>query len=63
MPRGRPKKDVEQEEIEESNISEVIANELQRWCSIPGCRPKFHLEESQKIVQILKSNNFLREGV
>jgi len=41
---------------------DIIAEGIQKFCEIPGCRPKFHLEESRAIVEQLRSYGYLREG-
>jgi hypothetical protein len=55
----RIKKDVEIED-EKKDAYDIISEGIQRWCEIPGCRPKFHLEEARFIVDNLRNHGLLK---
>jgi len=50
------------EETESKDAFDIIAEGIQRFCEIPGCRAKFHAEESRSIVEKLRNAGLLREG-
>ena len=52
MPRGRPKKVVEPAPTE---LESAVAEILQGYCNIPGCRARFHMEEARRIVNLVQA--------
>ncbi len=65
MPRGRPRKIVmaEDEELRgldalQMTVAEVIQETL---CGIPGCMPKFHLEDARVVVRKMKDLDLIKE--
>jgi hypothetical protein len=40
---------------------DIVMEGIQKECSIPGCRPKFHLDEARAIVEELRRYNLLKD--
>lgn len=59
MPRVK-RNDYEQEE-EKKDAYDIIADGIQKWCEVPGCRAKFHLDEARYIVDKLREQNLLKD--
>lgn len=47
---------------EKKDAYDIIADGIQRACEIPGCRAKFHMEETRYIVEQLREAGLLKEG-
>lgn len=60
MPRVK-RNDIEDDE-DKKDVFDIISEGIQRFCSIPGCRPKFHLDEARSIVEELRRHDLLKEG-
>lgn len=58
----RLKRDEIEDGTEKKDAYDIIAEGIQRGCEIPGCRPKFHMDESRYIVEQLRNAGLLREG-
>lgn len=54
MPRQRR---IEIEE-EEKDIYDDISEVLERNCGVPGCRPKFHIDDARDIIEALKARGY-----
>lgn len=59
MPRLK-REDIE-EDSEKKDAYDIISEGIQKWCEIPGCRAKFHLEEARYIVENLRKQNLLKD--
>lgn len=59
MPRLK-RNEYEQDE-QKKDAYDIIAEGIQKWCEIPGCRPKFHLDEARHIVGELRAAGLLRD--
>lgn len=59
MPRVK-KYDTE-DESDSKDAYDIIAEGVQHFCEIPGCRPKFHLDEARYIVEKLRNAGLLIE--
>lgn len=62
--RGRPPKYPVEEEVLEGSEAAIftIAGVLEENCNIPGCRPKFHIENARVIYMKLLRLNLLKDG-
>ena len=59
MPRLK-RSEYEQED-QKKDAYDIISEGIQKECSIPGCRAKFHLDEARAIVEELRKYSLLRE--
>ena len=50
------------DEPEQKDAFDIIAEGIQKGCDIPGCRPKFHMDEARYIVEKLREAKLLRES-
>jgi hypothetical protein len=58
MPRLKQSENTEEKESQDAY--DIISEGIQRFCEIPGCRPKFHLEEARLIVEKLRNAGLLK---
>jgi hypothetical protein len=56
MPRGRPRKIIV-EHVESDSLQWDVAKILSGWCNVPGCGPKFHLENASTIINMIEARN------
>ena len=57
----RLKRNEYEQEDEKKDAYDIISEGIQKHCEIPGCRPKFHLDEARYIVDQLRSHNLLKD--
>lgn len=63
-PRGRPRKKPIDEVVfvEEKKLNkpeEIISDYLARHCDIPGCLPKWHLDDANMLINLLRQHDYI----
>lgn len=61
MVRGRPRKDSVPATEGSKDLLSQIAEVVHLYCGIPGCSSKYHIEEAEKILRLVKVNYGLGE--
>ena len=52
-PRGRPRK-VVVEIPQNGSLEFEVSNMLSHFCGIPGCGPKFHLDDASRVIELVR---------